>query len=169
MQLKRCTKTDRRWNKTAVLCSSPVCWATIFPRTARKWTADSSERLHRNRLEMVICCEPSILGSFLWCCHLRCRGRFLGHQGYIRIHQWVGDCDIPYEWLSTLPRNQSETIWAFAIRPTQTLQVLGNGDWCCWESMSYQLVKVMMVDGSSGGIITITIIIIIITTCECSW
>ena len=27
--------------------------------------------------------------------------------------------------------------------------------------MSYQLVKVMMVDGSAGGIITITIIIII--------
>ena len=105
------------------------------------WLVGRTKRLHCNRLEMVVCGEPSILGSFGRCCHLSCSGRFPGRQGHIRLRQWADDCDVPYERLPTLPRNQSEAIWAFAVGPTQTLRFLCVRDWRRRKSTSYQLVK----------------------------
>ena len=53
-------------------------------------------------------------------------------------------------WLRR-PILASETIWAFAVGPTQTLRFLCVGDWRRRESTSYQLVKVMVPDGSAWG------------------
>ena len=135
--------TDSHWNRNHVSRGSSVTAVILRPNSCVSSTA---RWFHVPAVSIATGTKTWLLASFLYLASLLLAALSAAAPAATvavsrRVYEmWIGvgiwNCDIPCHWLSSCPREQRDTIWAFAVF---TIQVLSQPEVCTLLNVRHKI------------------------------